>query len=251
MPTITLHQKRKAPPATSPTMGTSVTDCRSGQPPLQDFIHHGQLISVGLPPTQTYLRLAYPHQNRTSVLLQTHSADELFSGRVPALHAIEALDMNLYLNWATDGRLPTMYSPQDTAAIAPEFHWLVRMYVMGGHLQDATFQNSIIDCLFLALTGQRGSRPIKLPCAATVTYAYANTQAGDGLRRMLVHMFVAKGSRYNVEATMPAEFLLELSHGLFAAKQAGLELKESALGNFKVEVEVACDGAKRQKIEMG
>ncbi|SMR60216.1 unnamed protein product [Zymoseptoria tritici ST99CH_1E4] len=226
-----------------------ITDFRSGSQPLKDFAVQGFFIRIGDPAHHEYVRIPYPQQNLTSSVLRESFACDLFAGHVPALHNIALPDMNLYLNWVSDGTLPHKQSPEDIRTQSPEYHFLVRMCVLGNQLQDNTFRRCALSSLFLVFQKNRGQiHGGKLPAKSAVKYAYENTEAGDVLRKMLVEMHVVMGNEHVVMFGMPVEFLLDLNQALFKAKSKGLEFKQSALEKYWDEIEsLTCEDDKGQK----
>jgi hypothetical protein len=134
-----------------------------------------------------------------------------------SLQESDAKSLNIYLNWLYTGKIhaghrkdeaPTKNSPEGYTGLSR----LVKCYQLGSRLQDAHFQDAILDAIVtLVCVGKKQGKTMLGLIMQRVKHHYIQLPAGSKARRLFVHLFAHFGDWRLLEKNDPQAFLIETS----------------------------------------
>jgi hypothetical protein len=166
----------------------------------------------------------YAHSDiltKSSTLLQTLLKTPPKPTEAPSisisLQETDAKSLNIYLNWLYTGKIhaghrkdeaPTKTSPEGYTGLSR----LVKCYQLGARLQDAHFQDAILDAIVtLVCAGKKQGKTMLGLIMQRVKHHYIQLPAGSKARRLFVHLFAHFGDWRLLEKNDPQAFLIETS----------------------------------------
>lgn len=164
---------------------------------------HADVLAKNSPLLQDLLKAALPttpdQQQQPSITLQEPDAKSL----------------NIYLNWLYTGHIhaghrkdeaPTKTSPEGYTGLSR----LVKCYQLGSRLQDAHFQDAILDAIVtLVCVGKKQGKTMLGLIMQRVKHHYIQLPVGSKARRLFVHLFAHFGDWRLLEKSDPQAFLVE------------------------------------------
>jgi hypothetical protein len=171
------------------------------------------------PPTTLYAHLEI--LTKSSTVLQTllKSPQNSKPNETPSisLQESDAKSLNIYLNYLYTARIhaghrkdeaPTKTSPEGYTGLSR----LVKCYQLGSRLQDAHFQDAILDAIVtLVCVGKKQGKTMLGLIMQRVKHHYIQLPAGSKARRLFVHLFAHFGDWRLLEKSDPQAFLIETS----------------------------------------
>ena len=139
-----------------------------------------------------------------------------------------------YLNFAYHGKLPTeeIVTKAKTGFIDKPFDVLGNIYVLGERMLDRVIQNAVIsEILRLVKIKSKDSGVCHNPGPRMITTVYDGTSVGSPLRRLLIDLYVTKGSG-TWDCSKHSEFLTDLWKALMEktlAQKAVLDFRGNKL----------------------
>lgn len=180
------------------------------------------MIAIKLQDTDptTHQTILYAHADvlaRSSTLLQAllKNTPESNEQNSITLQEVDAKSLNIYINWLYTGKIhaghrkdeaPTKASPEGYTGLSR----LVKCYQLGSRLQDAHFQDAILDAIVtLVCIGKKQGKTMLGLIMQRVKHHYIQLPVGSKARRLFVHLFAHFGDWRLLEKTDPQAFLLE------------------------------------------
>lgn len=166
--------------------------------------------------------------------------------RSVSLPDTEPETFELYLHWLYVGNLPVK-SKEPGHIGNQEYLQLAKAYVLGDHLQDAQFDDVVIDAMIDKSASRAADGNKWYPTGPVIACIYNNTPETSQARRLLMDFFVNFGNGdwlhvWSKQEDLPKEFLLDLATTL-------LEKRPRAEKSIKDKAEPCkyhCHGVKRQ-----
>lgn len=165
----------------------------------------------------------YAHEDiltRSSKLLQDLLKTPPKPNELPSITLADVEDaksLNIYINWLYTGKIhaghrkdeaPTKTSPEGYTGLSR----LVKCYLVGSRLQDAHFQDAILDAIVtLVCVGKKQGKTMLGLIMQRVKHHYIQLPVGSKARRLFVHLFAHFGDWRLLDKTDPPAFLLETS----------------------------------------
>ena len=153
---------------------------------------------------------------KTSHLLQDllKSSEEQQQPSI-TLQEVDAKSLNIYLNWLYTTHIhaghrkdeaPTKASPEGYTGLSR----LVKCYQLGARLQDAHFQDAILDAIVtLVCVGKKQGKTMLGLIMQRVKHHYIQLPVGSKARRLFVHSFAHFGDWRLLDKNDPQAFLVE------------------------------------------
>jgi hypothetical protein len=132
-----------------------------------------------------------------------------------ALQESDAKSLNIYLNWLYTTAIHAGHRADEaTTKTSPEGYTglsrLVKCYQLGSRLQDAHFQDAILDAIVtLVCVGKKQGKTMLGLIMQRVKHHYIQLPVGSKARRLFVHLFAHFGDWRLLEKSDPQAFLLE------------------------------------------
>jgi hypothetical protein len=131
------------------------------------------------------------------------------------LQETDAESLNIYLNWLYTGKIhaghrkdeaPTKASPEGYTGLSR----LVKCFQLGSRLQDAHFQDAILDAIVtIVCVGKKQGKTMLGLMMKRVKHHYIQLPVDSKARRLFVHLFAHFGDWRLLEKSDPQAFLLE------------------------------------------
>ena len=131
------------------------------------------------------------------------------------LQETDAKSLNIYLNWLYTSFIhaghrkdetPTKTSPEGYTGLSR----LVKCYQLGSRLQDAHFQDAILDAIVtLVCVGKKQGKTMLGLIMQRVKHHYIQLPVGSKARRLFVHLFAHFGDWRLLDKSDPQAFLVE------------------------------------------
>jgi hypothetical protein len=165
---------------------------------------HADVLAKNSPLLQDLLKASLP----TSPDQQQHQP-------TITLQEPDAKSLNIYLNWLYTTHIhaghrkdeaPTKTSPEGYTGLSR----LVKCYQLGARLQDAHFQDAILDAIVtLVSVGKKQGKTMLGLIMQRVKHHYIQLPVGSKARRLFVHLFAHFGDWRLLEKSDPQAFLVE------------------------------------------
>jgi hypothetical protein len=171
------------------------------------------------PTTTTHQTTLYAHLDvltKTSPLLQDLlKYPEQQQPLSITLQEVDAKSLNIYLNWLYTTNIhaghrkdeaPTKASPEGYTGLSR----LVKCYQLGARLQDAHFQDAILDAIVtLVCVGKKQGKTMLGLIMQRVKHHYIQLPVGSKARRLFVHLFAHFGDWRLLDKNDPQAVLVE------------------------------------------
>ena len=158
------------------------------------------------PPNNPLRPLRRPHQNLAPLARPA---------QIPRAAEVDAKSLNIYLNWLYTTNIhaghrkdeaPTKASPEGYTGLSR----LVKCYQLGARLQDAHFQDAILDAIVtLVCVGKKQGKTMLGLIMQRVKHHYIQLPVGSKARRLFVHLFAHFGDWRLLDKNDPQAFLVE------------------------------------------
>ncbi|KAI4906272.1 hypothetical protein J4E90_010745 [Alternaria incomplexa] len=182
-----------------PSMGTKVVTVRVGREPNHtDFTVHEDPIRA----SSAFFQTAFRHPWRESL------------ERVVRLPECDAIDFQIYTHWLYSGLLCAI--PSEVSGSNGVSSSLVRGYLLGDYLQDASYRDTIIDGL-IEWDRHADDAPRTSFLSSWINIVDDKTSEGNPLQKLLVDITVWRTSHVwwtSVIAKLPANFVRDVCIGL-------------------------------------
>lgn len=132
-------------------------------------------------------------------------------------------EFKIYVHWLYSGNtvVEAWLKARDLEKDGPDFNPLAKLYVLGERLNDATFQDHIINAILFLSRREDERGKTWCPTDAVANTIYAGTPNNSPARRLMVDFFADYGDHdwiYDESEEINHEFLTDLSKTLLGRR---------------------------------
>ena len=196
----------------------SSSSYRTESPPIR--------IVVGKPGKE---RTFYVHEasikSRSSFFEKASSGEwEEAQERRVALKEDDPETFKAYLHWVYTGKIAS--SAPGTGLV--EYRPLMQLYALAERLLDTELRDRLVEAI-VAMSRERHpqAKNRNFPGPSEIKIVYENTPESSPLRRLLVDMYVARGTQhFEISATNGVDFLVDVTKALLAERTISEETRK-------------------------